>query len=266
LSRHADLRDLGDVGLGPPDPRRDPETGVIDPRGLERMVGAVADRVSDALADERLPVVVGGDCPVLLGALLAARRTYGEIGLLFVDGHEDAWPPHDSTTGEAADMELGLALGATRLPPVSPLAALLPLLRPEHVQVFGPRDRAEIDAAGVPSLAGTVAMLDEPTLQRLPIERTVWEAAGALHAATERWWLHVDLDVLATGALPAVDYRQLGGLDWSQLDALSARALTERGVAGWTITIYNPDLDPTGVGARHIVAYVERVGAALRSG
>jgi prepilin-type processing-associated H-X9-DG protein len=35
---------------------------------------------------------------------------YGRIGMLFVDGHEDVYTPHESTFGEAADMELGLAL------------------------------------------------------------------------------------------------------------------------------------------------------------
>ncbi len=35
------------------------------------------------------------------------------MGVLFIDGHEDAWPPELSTTGEAADMELGFALGVT---------------------------------------------------------------------------------------------------------------------------------------------------------
>jgi len=36
-----------------------------------------------------------------------------------------------------------------------------------------------------------------------------------------RWWLHVDLDVLATSSLAAVDDPQPGGLDWSTLTALS---------------------------------------------
>lgn len=34
-----------------------------------------------------------------------------DAGLIFVDGHEDAWDPHRSGTGEAADSEIALALG-----------------------------------------------------------------------------------------------------------------------------------------------------------
>jgi arginase len=49
-----------------------------------------------------------------------------------------------------------------------------------------------------------------------------------------------------TEALGAVDYPQPGGLDWDQLGELTAAALAVPGCAGWTVAIYNPDLDPGG--------------------
>jgi arginase len=84
-------------------------------------------------------------------------------------------------------------------------------------------------------------------------------AAGRLWARTGRWWLHLDLDVLSTEALPAVDCRQPGGLAWSDLDALVRAALTVSGCTGLTLTIYTPDLDPDAAGARAIVAFLRRV-------
>ena len=81
---------------------------------------------------------------------------------------------------------------------------------------------------------------------------------GALShpAVAGRTWYHVDLDVLATASLGAVDYRQPGGLDWVTLTALSRGALGNPTVAGWDVTIYNPDLDPDRAGAERIVRYV----------
>ena len=73
------------------------------------MIGQVRDAVAAARGSGRFPLLVGGDCPVILGALSALQADHGRPGLLFVDGHEDAWPPRLSPTGEAADCELGLA-------------------------------------------------------------------------------------------------------------------------------------------------------------
>ena len=101
--------DMGDIPLTPGDADRDPASGIIAPEALLAMVHSVRDAVSAAVAAGAVPLVIGGDCPVLLGCLAAIREE--PVGLLFVDGHEDAWPPQMSTTGEAADMELGLLLG-----------------------------------------------------------------------------------------------------------------------------------------------------------
>jgi len=69
-------------------------------------------------------------------------------------------------------------------------------------------------------------------------------ATARLLRRADNWWLHVDLDVLSTDALPAVDYPQPGGLRWSELEALTAAALRAPGCLGMTLCIYNPDLDP----------------------
>ncbi len=247
-----------DVTLSEPTPVRGP-SGLLAEDSLVEMTYAVAARVRDVMAASRMPLVVGGDCPVLLGALAAGRDRYGDVGLLFVDGHEDAWPPSASTTGEAADCELGLALGrdTTQLP--SELRQLLPLLSPDAVVALGPRDADEIAAAGVESLTGVIPVIRPEELHR---EYAAGDLAAftarqveALRRRTPHWWLHVDLDVLATEELAAVDYQQPGGLSWSQLDIITTSALAAPGCLGWTVTIYNPDLDG-GQAADRIVRYV----------
>jgi arginase len=251
------LLDLGDLALPPPTPVRDSASGLIDPAGLEAAIDAAAAATAAALADDRFAVLVGGDCPILLGALEAASAvsSSGACGCLFVDGHEDAYPAEASLTGEAADMELGLALGwGTECLPDT-LRARLPLLRADEVILLGPRDADEIAAFGVHSVRGKVEIHDVTAVRADPAGIAA-DAAGRLASRTGRWWLHVDLDVLSTAALAAVDYRQPGGLAWSDLDALVRAALAVSGCAGLTLTIYTPDLDPSVSGARAIVAFL----------
>ena len=239
--------DLGEVSLPPLPADRGP-SGLVAEELLVAMVDGVAGRVRGAYAAGLTPLVVGGDCPVLLGGLLAARWEYGDVGLLFVDGHEDAWPPGLSLTGEAADCELGLALG--RYP--SPLGGRMPVVRPSAVVAIGPRDEADLASHGVPPLAPEVVVVRPGELRSVGIH------VDGIRAVAPNWWLHVDLDVLSTDALSAVDYPQPGGLSWAELSSITDTALATPGCVGWTVTIYNPELDPDGEAACRIVRYVER--------
>lgn len=263
LRRFGDIVDYGDVGFAAPAPHRDPASGIIAPQVLADMVASVRLAVERVLRDGRLPLVIGGDCPLLLGCLAGARDVYGRVGLLFVDGHEDAWPPARSATGEAADMELGLALGLTETSHLPHLQSMLPLVLPSDVAMLGPRDRQEILDAGVPSVAPAVALIDDAALRHGDIAVTVASQLLRLRDNTDRWWFHLDLDVLATEALPAVQYQQPGGLEWAELEALTEAALRVPGLAGWNITIYNPDLDPDGSGAARIVAFLSAMAQHL---
>jgi arginase len=259
LQRVADIHDYGDITLQRPCPQRDPASGIIAPVNLIEMVGAVRSQVSEAISRGDVPLVIGGECPLLLGCLAAARDAYRRVGLLFVDGHEDAWPPQQSITGEAADMELGLALGLTPSTGLEDLATLLPLVRPVDVVVLGPRDHDELAAASIPSLAAIVTYLDDQDLLATDLVATAKALTQHVQAAADRWWFHLDLDVLATESFAAIRYPQPGGLSWPELETVTLAALQTPGLAGWNITIYNPDLDPDGSGAARIVSFLERM-------
>jgi len=249
LAGRPGLTDAGDLALAGPRPRRGP-SGLLAEDALIVMIGQVREAVGAARERGRFPLLIGGDCPVILGALAALQAEAGEPGLLFVDGHEDAWPPRTSPTGEAADCELGLALGMYDAGLDPRLRAVLPRIRAGNVIAAGPRDAGELAAAGVPTLAGRLRALIRPA--ELAAEDCV-AAAATLPAP---WWLHTDLDVLATDELAAVDYPQPGGLTWQQLGQLTSAALATPGCAGWSVCIYNPDLDPGLDGADAIIGYL----------
>ena len=259
LQRVAEIRDYGDITLPESSPERDPTTGIIAPANLAEMVAAVRVLVAQAIGDGNVPLVIGGECPLLLGCLAAARDTYGRVGLFFVDGHEDAWPPHQSTTGEAADMELGFALGLTTATGVPNLDALLPLVCPNDAIVLGPRDRDELVAANVPSVASTVTFRDDRALLATDLDTTSRALTRHLHAVAAHWWFHLDLDVLATRSFSAIRYPQAGGLSWPHIETIAHAALKAPGLVGWNITIYNPDLDIGGRGAVQILTFLEEM-------
>jgi arginase len=250
LASCAGVTDAGDLALPAPRLGRGP-SGLLAEDALIAMIGRVGEAISAARRSGRFPLLIGGDCPVILGALAALQAEQDRPGLLFVDGHEDAWPPRLSPTGEAADCELGLALGLFEADLAPGLRGVLPRIRAGDVVAVGPRDVDELAAAGVPTLAGQLRALIRPA---------EFPASGGAAAVglPVPWWLHTDLDVLATTELAAVDYPQPGGLTWSQLSDITSAALAAEGCAGWSVCIYNPDLDPGREGADDIISYLSQ--------
>src|SRR5512132_2056896 len=253
LHRHAKVHDYGDVTLPYPSPTRASRSHVIDPDGLDALVARVRDAVATILDHGHLPLVIGGDCPLLLGCLSASSGR-DRVGLLFVDGHEDAYLPIQSSTGETADMELAFALGMADASWSGELSTLLPLVAPTDVRILGARDADLLRAEGVASLRDTVALVDGERLAADPARI----ASAACASLPRPWWFHLDLDVLSTEALPAIDYPQPGGLGWDELVAVTTTAL-RADPRGWDVTIYNPDLDPSRVHARRIVRFLRSV-------
>ena len=84
--------------------------------------------------------------------------------------------------------------------------------------------------------------------------------------AAERWWLHVDLDVLDPGvrrAGPARGRGRPGGLSWQQLTDLPVAAVGAGGCIGLSLAIYDPEQDPDGTGADAIVDLASTLAGGL---
>lgn len=262
LAAHPRVVRSGRVEAPAYDPRRDPDTGIRNAAAIARYSVRLADTVGGVLDAGRFPVVLGGDCSILLGNLLALRRR-GRHGLLFLDGHTDFYQPSADPAGEAASMELALSTGrGPRL--LADLEGLGPLVRDEDVVAFGFRDGAESAADGMQPLP--------PQLHAIALDevRTAGATAAA-HQAVDRltagpaagYWVHLDVDVLDDAIMPAVDYRLPGGLSWPELEGVLRTALADARSVGLDVTIFNPRLDPEGRIAARLAECLRRGLSAL---
>jgi arginase len=206
-------------------------------------------------------VVLGGDCSILLGNLLALKRR-GRYGLLFLDGHADFYQPEAEPNGEAASMDLALATG--RGPGVvTDIEGKCPLVRDEDVVVFGRRDAADAEAHGRQRIENTAIAMTE-----LAAVRAVGSEAAAARAVKrllkpelEGFWIHLDADMLDDAVMPAVDYRMPDGLSWDELIAVLRAGVGSGGAVGLNVTIFNPKLDGDGSIAR---AFTEALVRGLK--
>jgi arginase len=241
---------VGRVEPLPYDPWRDEDTRLLNPESIQEYslrLAAVVDEVLDA---GQFPLVLGGDCSILLGNALALRRR-GRYGLVFLDGHQDFYHPEASPTGEVADVDLRLVSG--RGPDVlSNIENRRPLLRDEDIVVFGFRDADEMAAYQDESVRDTnMHVFDLDDVRRIGVQNAAVEALEVVgRDDLAGFWIHLDADVLDDGVMPAVDYRLRDGLGLNELVEVLGTLSSSGRAVGVDVTIFNHILDPDGTIAR----------------
>jgi arginase len=220
LAERLGATDAGRIDPPPYAAERDAATGLLNGPALAQTSRALAALVAGSLARGEFPVVLAGDCSVLLGALLGLRRHARDVGrrygLLFLDGHVDFYQPEASPTGEVADMELALATG--RGPALlADLDGLGPLMADADVVALGAARRRRASRGGEPGRARYGCA--RPRAGRRARAGCRRRGAGRGRggdapgsARRRRMLVHLDADVLDDAVMPAVDYRQPGGL------------------------------------------------------
>jgi arginase len=245
LSSMRPIRDCGDLPIPAADGVRDSGTGVLNWSSWQVVTESVSESVRDILAGGGWPLVVGGDCSILVGILAGAVQVEGPCGLFFVDGHGDFHTPATSPTGEPADMELAVLTGRAPSPAVS--AAVI--LGDEDIVGFGIRECDGIDSA-------PIRVLDSAQLTERSLVTVVQDAAKAI--SNRPVWLHFDVDVIDSTLMPVI-YSAGAGLTLDQTGTM-LRALLETGrVIGMDITCFHPNLDDTGTATTSLIDLVTDV-------
>jgi arginase len=236
---------------------RDKSTQVLNGQAIREFSLQLAGSVADVLRKKnQFPIVPGGDCSIIIGTLLALRRI-GRYGLFFVDGHADFYQPEASLTGEVADMDLAIVSG--RGPDIlTNIDGLKPLVKDEDVVVFGYRDAEQAASYGSQDVLDTsMHVFDLSQVKELKIATATSLAVKKLMKnELDGFWIHLDTDVLDNSIMPAVDYRQDGGLSFSELSDLLGILFTSRRAVGMSITIFNPRMDLDGSIARKFVSSI----------
>ncbi len=223
-----------------------PGDGVRNAAAIASYTRALAARVASIRSAGGFPVVLGGDCSISLGAMLALRRS-GRYGIAYLDGHDDF--RHLGITdhvGAAAGEDLAIMTGRGA-GDLADTGGPRPYVRDGEVLVLGVRtaESSQLRAAGIPFVTSERLMASEP----LP---------SSPFAGLDGFWIHVDIDVLDPAYVSAVDSPDPGGLDPGTLVSLLRRLLARSGAAGFELTVFDPDLDPDGRQAELVADVLER--------
>ncbi|HJU78276.1 MAG TPA: arginase family protein [Nitrososphaeraceae archaeon] len=236
---------------------RDEATKLLNPKAIKHYSIRLADSIKLLLQDNKFPIVLGGDCSILIGNVLALRRL-GRYGLFFIDGHADFYLPHESPTGEVADMDLAIVAGHGH-DILTNLDHLKPLVMEQDIVVFGYRDAEQSSKYGCQDIKKTTMMkaIELDDVRKLGFQNAITLGTETLlKKELAGFWIHLDADVLDDSIMPAVDYRLPGGITFVELSNLLKLLMLSKKAVGISLTIFNPTLDKDGAITRNFLSSI----------
>ena len=182
----------------------------------DELAGRVEARVGELLDQAKLPVVLGGEHSVTVGAARAAAARHPTLSVLQIDAHADTRESYEGSPYNHACVMARI------------------------------RETAPIVQVGIRSL-------DTAEVGTLQPERVVFaheiaaERRGASEAETRPWheravallsedvYVTIDLDAFDPGVIPATGTPEPGGLDWYEMNALLGEVAHSRRVVAFDV-------------------------------
>ena len=171
--------------------------------------------IDKQIQNKKLPIVVGGDCSILIAAALSLKRN-GNYGLFFIDGHTDYLFAHQSGSAGAAGMDLAIVTGNGH-GKLTNIEHSKPYIQEENVFCFGNRDLTE-DWYVNAIVQSNIHYFDLHFLRTKGIAAITDEFLEMIASKDlDGFWIHFDVDVLNDEIMPCVDSRQTDGLTYEEL-------------------------------------------------
>lgn len=240
------IHDFGDLDIPLADGAVDPHTGVLNWSSWQAVTRSVAHSIREILAAGAWPLVIGGDCSILVGIMAGVAAVERRCGLFFVDAHGDFLTPASSPTGEPADMELAALTGRAPCPAGLDFPACV---ADQDIVVFGVRERDGIDSA-------PIRVLDYASLVGGGLAAKARAAAELL--CDRPVWLHLDVDVIDQELMPVI-YPAGTGLSFGETATLLTTLLESGRVIGMDVACFHPNLDHTGNASAGLVELLTEV-------
>jgi arginase len=220
-----------------------------------RDVAAAAGKV---IEDGRIPVLLGGDCSITVGAVAGCLAQRQGTGVLYLDGDSDLRTPQTTTAGNFDGMVIAALLGHGD-PGYISLAGQVPMLLPQRLAILG-YDDTDIDPA-------ERHLLDLP-LSHADSRQVAADPAGAaaaarrhVEAAADAIVVHFDVDAVDSADLPLANYPHHGkGLTFDAAMTVLSELCASPALACLVLTEVNPTHDP---GGELLGRYACGVAAAL---
>ncbi len=232
-----------------------PEGEVRHLEATAEVCSRLSERVDGAIAEDRIPLVLGGDHSIAIGTLVASAAA-GPLGAIWFDAHADFNTPATTPSGNIHGMPLAAALGYGDFGD-RPWAHAEGL-QEDRVALVGLRD---VDPTERETLRNSdVTVFTMTDIDRRGMLDVVREAIDiATDGGSAPVHVSLDLDWLDPNEAPGVGTPVRGGVSYREAHTAMeylAEAVPEAGLRSMDLVEVNPILDHSNETARLAVELV----------
>lgn len=183
----------------------------IENLSSEDMIEKIRQEVLDAVKSEKLPVILGGEHSISIGAVKALKEVYKDMSILHLDAHHDL---RDEYTGT----KLSHACVTRRFLEYCPVVqtGVRSLCKDEHDFIMSN-----------PSNLKVVTVYDI-------LEEPLWKEE-VVKSLSDTVYISLDMDVFDPAIVPAVGTPEPGGIGWYEMLDLLKMVIKNKRIVGFDL-------------------------------
>ncbi|MFP4438466.1 MAG: arginase [Chloroflexaceae bacterium] len=199
----------------------------------------LADCVARAVAQERLPLVLGGDHSLALGSVTGSARER-RLGLIWIDAHADFNTDATTPSGNIHGMPLAALTGRGH-PALTRLGGAVPIIPEERIALIGVRDLDFLEREMLRESAVTPFTMHD--IDRRGMAAVMEQALSIVTRDTAGFHVSFDMDVLDPREASGVGTPVPGGISYREAHLALEMAAQSGGLRSMDIVEVNPILD-----------------------
>jgi arginase len=239
-----EVADAGNVHVHPPEAMTATNPRAHYLKEISEASEELAQMVESALAEDAIPVVLGGDHSIAIGSVAGVSSFYRKqgqkIGIVWLDAHSDVNTPDSTPSGNIHGMPLAALLGRGARD-LTHIAGFAPKVLPENVVIIGARSVDPPERELLKELNIRVVTMSE--LDERGMAMVMKEAVEIAAYGTAGFHITMDMDFIDPFYAPGVGTPERGGATYRE-SHLAMEKLADSGkVLSVEITEVNPLFD-----------------------
>lgn len=252
-----DIKDRGDIEIGRPDSAeessRSQDYHLKNLKEVSKANETLSEWVSGVIANERFPLVLGGDHSIAIGTLAGLSKHYERLGVIWYDAHGDLNTADTSPSGNIHGMPLAASLGIGHQS-LTEIDGYAPKIKPENLVIIGARSLDEGERQLIRERGIRVYTMHE--IDRLGTAAVMKDAMAYLQDQTDGIHLSLDLDGLDPHDAPGVGTPVIGGISYRESHLAMEMLAESELITSAEFVEVNPILDDQNKTATAAVALI----------